>query len=361
MWNVALPETSSTSCSAARSSSETLGGGQRADDVEQQPRRQDDDALADDLGLERNAQADVHIGGAELAAPRRRRELDAGQRLDRAAGGGDSADRLELREQRVALERDLHDEYLRRDLAVIGRIEAVENCAFGRSERDSSCCQRTGKSVKSVGRLWLGRGLPSSSSSSLPQSLIVRRCGRRRACRRGARSRGCARRMPADRLERGVGELAGEVDRDLAGPGDPRGATGARRARRRSGRSARRRLPGSRDRSTLARRLARGIHRVEDLGRELEVDRPAGQRVVGDDADQGSLERADVVGDALGDRARGPRRRRAAIRSSIARLRRIATRVAKSGGADVGDEAGLEALAQPLLDGRRARAAGGRR
>ena len=39
-------------------------------------------------------------------------ELDAGERLDRAAGGGDSAHGLQLGEQHLALERDLHDEYL---------------------------------------------------------------------------------------------------------------------------------------------------------------------------------------------------------------------------------------------------------
>ena len=43
-------------------------GRQRAHDVEQQPRREHDDALAGDLGLERDAQADVHVGGAQLAA-----------------------------------------------------------------------------------------------------------------------------------------------------------------------------------------------------------------------------------------------------------------------------------------------------
>ena len=35
MWNVAFPETSSTSCSEARSSSETLSSRQQSDDVEQ--------------------------------------------------------------------------------------------------------------------------------------------------------------------------------------------------------------------------------------------------------------------------------------------------------------------------------------
>ena len=92
------------------------------------------------------------------------------------------------------------------------------------------------------------------------------------------------------------------------------------------------------------------IHLVEDVPRELEIDRPAGQRVGGDDADQRALEGADVVGDAIGDQlehASSSRR----MRSNATRLRRIATRVMRSGGVDVGDEPGLEALAQALLDG----------
>ena len=43
---------------------------QRANDVEEQPGRKDDDAFARDLGLERDPQADVHVGGAELAEVR---------------------------------------------------------------------------------------------------------------------------------------------------------------------------------------------------------------------------------------------------------------------------------------------------
>ena len=42
-------------------------------------------------------------------------ELDPGERLDRAAGRGNAADRLELSEQDVSLERDLHDEYLKKE------------------------------------------------------------------------------------------------------------------------------------------------------------------------------------------------------------------------------------------------------
>ena len=80
------------------------GRGQRADDVEHQTGREDDGALASHLGLERNAQADVHIGRAQLAAVLLGGELDAGQRLDRTAGRGHPADGLQLCEQNVALE-----------------------------------------------------------------------------------------------------------------------------------------------------------------------------------------------------------------------------------------------------------------
>ena len=71
-----------------------VGAGQRADDVDDEPRRQDDGALADDLALERHAQADLHVGRAQLDPALGREDLDAGQRLDRAAGGRRARDRL---------------------------------------------------------------------------------------------------------------------------------------------------------------------------------------------------------------------------------------------------------------------------
>ena len=80
------------------------------------------------------------------------------------------------------------------------------------------------------------------------------------------------------------------------------------------------------------------------------VDRPAGQRVVGDDADQRALERAHVVG----DRARRSARARSSSASSMpscwTRLRRIGQARGEVGRRDVGDEAGLEALAQAVLE-----------
>ena len=112
MWKVAFPESSSTSCSAGRSSSETEGCGSDAHDIEKQASRQDDRAFAGDLGLERDAEADVGVGGAELADGAGGGQLHPGKRLDRGAGRGDTSDGLQLREKRIAVERDLHDEFL---------------------------------------------------------------------------------------------------------------------------------------------------------------------------------------------------------------------------------------------------------
>ena len=54
-------------------------------------------------------------------------------------------------------------------------------------------------------------------------------------------------------------------------------------------------------------RLGARVEAVEDLARELARQRPPGERAEGDDADQRALERAHVVGDALGDQRRARR------------------------------------------------------
>ena len=108
MWNVAAPATISTSCSARAQLERDGVAGQRADDVDEQPRRQHDGALADDLAVERDAQADLHVGRAELDAVGGREDLHAGERLDGAAGRGGAGDGLQLREQRVALRGKFH-------------------------------------------------------------------------------------------------------------------------------------------------------------------------------------------------------------------------------------------------------------
>ena len=103
----------------------------------------------------------------------------------------------------------------------------------------------------------------------------------------------------ADRLERGVGQIAGEVDGNLAGPAHP-GSPG-------------RRVELGRPHAVVgADRLLDRIHRhgfgrsprvdlVEYSPREADVQGQLREGVVGDDPDQSSLERAHVVGDPLGD------------------------------------------------------------
>ena len=108
MWNVAEPRDDLDVLLGGAQLERDLVAGQRADDVDEQPRRQDDGALADDLALERDAQADLHVGGAQLDRAALGEELDAGERLDGAAGGGGAGDGLQLGEERVAPGRELH-------------------------------------------------------------------------------------------------------------------------------------------------------------------------------------------------------------------------------------------------------------
>src|SRR6202042_983980 len=123
-------------------------GRQQADDVEQKARRQHDGALADDLRLEWNPQSDVHIGRLELTAVGRCAKLNARQRLDRTARRRDSAHGLELSKQSLAVAGDLHDEYLRWDLEVIGDVSVLTNrrsaCndgGFTGVQRNQQVCQ----------------------------------------------------------------------------------------------------------------------------------------------------------------------------------------------------------------------------
>ena len=128
MWKRAVPPTISTSCSVGRSSSDTVAAAQRAHDVEQQPRRQHDRPGALDLAVQRDAQADLHVGGAEFdaaVAVAAGRDLHAGQRLHRAARGGHARDGLQLGEQLARRRRQLHDGHLEEGIRV---IRAVDVC-----------------------------------------------------------------------------------------------------------------------------------------------------------------------------------------------------------------------------------------
>ena len=108
MWNVAAPATISTSCSALAQLERDAVAGQRADDVHEQPRREHDGALAHDLAGERDAQADLHVGGPQLDAVRAGDDLDAGEGLHGAPRRRGAGHGLELGEQRLALSGNLH-------------------------------------------------------------------------------------------------------------------------------------------------------------------------------------------------------------------------------------------------------------
>ena len=149
MWNVALPETSSTSCSAARSSSETCGEGSgRTTSSSSRAGRTTTPSRATSAST--GTRRPTSISVARSSQPfEDAGELDARERLDRAARRGDAADGLELSEQGVALEGDLHDEYLRRKVEVIG---------------DRSCGERPDSAATS-GKVVVWRGQASVSTT----------------------------------------------------------------------------------------------------------------------------------------------------------------------------------------------------
>ena len=92
-----------------------------------------------------------------------------------------------------------------------------------------------------------------------------------------------------------------------------------------------------------------GIEAGEHLVGELGGDGAAGERAEGDDAHERALERADVVGDALGDQLEraGSTSAMPVLLDALAQDRQARRRV---GRADVGDQPGLEALAQARLE-----------
>ena len=98
-----------------------------------------------------------------------------------------------------------------------------------------------------------------------------------------------------------------------------------------------------------SRRGASRVEALQHLRRQLRRQRPAGERAEGDDADQRALERADVAVDAFSDQLE--RLLVGQLDSSwcgaLAQDREARGEV---GRADVGDQPGLEALAQPVLE-----------
>ena len=140
-----------------------------------------------------------------------------------------------------------------------------------------------------------------------------------------------------------------------------RAARAAETAPRRRSRTARRRRPGSRATERAGGRRGAGIEPVEHLRGELGGERAAGERAEGDDADERALERAHVARrsrSAISSSARSSASVDAVVLGALAQDRQ---RVAEVGGLDVGDEPGLEALAQAVLERLQVAAAGGRR
>ena len=153
-----------------------------------------------------------------------------------------------------------------------------------------------------------------------------------------------------DRRQRLVGQLAREVHRQLPGPGDPRSAGGDRSSsvRAQTGGTWR---PGCRGswRGTWGAGRSRGKRPSRTSPGELARQRSGGQRAEGDDADQRALECPDIGLDAVCDPLERARPRRARCR------RRGPACGGPPGGwrgreGDVGDEPGLEALAQAVLE-----------
>ena len=70
MWNVAEPDVELDVLLGGAQLEHELVGRQRADDVDEQARGQDGGALAGDVALERDAQADLHVGRPQLDAAR---------------------------------------------------------------------------------------------------------------------------------------------------------------------------------------------------------------------------------------------------------------------------------------------------
>ena len=66
--------------------------GQRAGDVEEEPAGHDDRPLAGDLGVDRRAKRELHVGGGELEPFGGRGELDAAEHEHRRAGRESTCD-----------------------------------------------------------------------------------------------------------------------------------------------------------------------------------------------------------------------------------------------------------------------------
>ena len=194
MWNVAEPATISTSCSAGAQLERHSVAGQRADDVDEQPRRQDDGAVADDLALERDAQADLHVGGAQLDGAAAR----PGSWTPESAW---TALRVEAARVTVwswvnSASRDVEifmwtpvDDRRSRGQPSSGAVDGVHKRA--RIAGEDAVADGSARSLSSrpVG---IGRAAARVQAVHGVVGVgVARRCARRCACRRAARSCGC--------------------------------------------------------------------------------------------------------------------------------------------------------------------------
>ena len=153
----------------------------------------------------------------------------------------------------------------------------------------------------------------------------------------------------ADLGQREAGRLAGEEDRDLAGAQRHRGAAGADQLGPGDPEGGRDVLLDLLDRRL--RRAGRGLR--DELGDQLRVERPGGDRGVGDDPGQGAVQLAHVGVDAAGELGQG-----VAVALAVGEPG-LADQTPQHGqpGGEVGRldrhrQPPLEAIAKPLGEGR---------
>ena len=219
-----------------------VAGGQLAHDVEEQARGEDDGARALDGGLERDAQADLHVGGAQLHGVVGG-DLHAGERLHGAARRRHARDDLELGEQLLRRRRQLHDDHLWIGDRSHRGCGDVHRRGKGRTVREDSAQRLVGgpaESVSHVGENCRGGVSPNRWTELLGEAPneveglgvggdALAPCAGRRA----GRSCGCGPPKRAPMAGQGLaGVLAREVHGDLSRPGEARGAAGARGAPR---------------------------------------------------------------------------------------------------------------------------------
>ncbi len=108
-WKRAWPDVTSTSCCALRYSSVISSFGQGAGHVQQQPARHHGLARRGRIGLEPDAQAQLHVGGLELGASLLHADQHAGEGLDGAAGGSRAHGHAKAGEERFTGNGELQD------------------------------------------------------------------------------------------------------------------------------------------------------------------------------------------------------------------------------------------------------------